>query len=203
MGSYGIVCKGRWKGEEVAVKRFIRQKLDERRMLELRAEIALLSGLRHPNIVQLIGNLVHLPTHHLHMMMRIQYLPPSCSLLSTQSLCQAFCPTIHLSARCFTYTHTHSCCSTEIYLLVFCAGACIHRPDLCIVTEYMSRGSLNDVLYNNRSLIRLTWKLRLTMLYSAALGMDFLHSNSPTIVHRSLKPSNLLVCIRSSATHSY
>ncbi len=63
MGSYGIVYKSRWKGEEVAVKRFIRQKLDERRMLELRAEIALLSGLRHPNIVQLIGNLVHIPHH--------------------------------------------------------------------------------------------------------------------------------------------
>lgn len=55
LGSYGVVYKGMWKGIEVAVKRFIKQQLDERRMLEFRAEIAFLSELQHPNIVLLIG----------------------------------------------------------------------------------------------------------------------------------------------------
>jgi class 3 adenylate cyclase len=55
LGSFGTVYHGRWKGVEVAVKRFIKQKLDERRMLEFRAEMAFLSELHHPNIVLFIG----------------------------------------------------------------------------------------------------------------------------------------------------
>lgn len=39
----------------MAVKRFINQTLDERRMLEFRAEMAFLSELHHPNIVLFIG----------------------------------------------------------------------------------------------------------------------------------------------------
>jgi class 3 adenylate cyclase len=55
LGSYGVVFRGKWKGVDVAVKRFIKQKLDERRMLEFRAEMAFLSELHHPNIVLFIG----------------------------------------------------------------------------------------------------------------------------------------------------
>jgi class 3 adenylate cyclase len=55
LGSYGVVSRGKWKGVEVAVKRIINQKLDERAMLEFRAEIAFLSELRHPHIVLFIG----------------------------------------------------------------------------------------------------------------------------------------------------
>jgi serine/threonine protein kinase len=55
MGSYGLVNHGRWKGIEVAVKRFIKQKLTERRLLEFRAEMAFLSELTHPNVVMFIG----------------------------------------------------------------------------------------------------------------------------------------------------
>jgi hypothetical protein len=56
MGSYGLVFHGKWKGIDVAVKRFIKQKLTERRLLEFRAEMAFLSELTHPNIVLFIGN---------------------------------------------------------------------------------------------------------------------------------------------------
>jgi hypothetical protein len=59
IGSYGVVHRGKWKGVEVAVKRFINQKLDERRMLEFRAEMAFLSELHHPNIVLFIGTQAH------------------------------------------------------------------------------------------------------------------------------------------------
>jgi serine/threonine protein kinase len=55
LGSYGVVYRGKWKGVDVAIKRFIKQKLDERRMLEFRAEMAFLSELHHPNIVLFIG----------------------------------------------------------------------------------------------------------------------------------------------------
>ncbi len=61
MGSYGVVYRGKWKGVDVAVKRFIKQKLDERRMLEFRAETAFLSELHHPNIVLFIGACIKRP----------------------------------------------------------------------------------------------------------------------------------------------
>jgi len=54
-GSYGIVYRGRWKGIDVAVKRFIKQKLTESRMLEFRSEMAFLSQLHHPNVLFVIG----------------------------------------------------------------------------------------------------------------------------------------------------
>jgi serine/threonine protein kinase/ABC-type phosphate transport system substrate-binding protein len=124
MGSYGMVYKGKWKGVEVAVKRFIKQKLDERHMLDFRAEMAFLSELHHPNIVLFIG-------------------------------------------------------------------ACVKRPNLCIVTEFVKQGSLKEILLNNG--IKLTWNQKLGLLRSAALGINYLHSLHPVIVHRDLKPSNLLV----------
>ncbi len=123
-GSYGVVFKGKWKGVEVAVKKLVKQKLDERVLLEFRAEMAFLSELHHPNIVLFIG-------------------------------------------------------------------ACVKRPNLCIVTEFVKQGSLKDIL--RKVSTKLAWIQRLRMLRSAALGINYLHSLSPTIIHRDLKSSNLLV----------
>jgi serine/threonine protein kinase len=67
----------------------------------------------------------------------------------------------------------------------------VKKPNLCIVTEFMKQGSLKDILANNA--IKLTWKQKLRLLRSAALGINYLHSLHPVIVHRDLKPSNLLV----------
>jgi len=55
-GSYGLVFQGQWKGIDVAVKRFIKQQLDERSLLEFRAEMAFLSELHHPNVVLFVGS---------------------------------------------------------------------------------------------------------------------------------------------------
>lgn len=41
--------------------------------------------------------------------------------------------------------------------------------------------------------VHLPWPQRLKMLSSAALGIYYLHSLQPPIVHRKIKPSNLLV----------
>ncbi|KAL6047965.1 Serine/threonine protein kinase, catalytic domain containing protein, variant 2 [Balamuthia mandrillaris] len=124
VGSYGIVYKAKWKGVDVAVKKFIKQKLSEKRMLEFRAEMAFLSELHHPNIVLFIG-------------------------------------------------------------------ACVRRPHLCIVTEYMKKGSLKDILRDKAT--QLPWNLRMKMARSIALGLHYLHSLEPIIIHRDLKSSNLLV----------
>eukprot|EP01087_Luapelamoeba_hula_P003949 TRINITY_DN138_c0_g2_i1.p1 TRINITY_DN138_c0_g2~~TRINITY_DN138_c0_g2_i1.p1 ORF type:complete len:1696 (-),score=223.93 TRINITY_DN138_c0_g2_i1:132-5219(-) len=124
MGSYGVVYKAKWKGVEVAAKRFVKQKMSERHMLEFRAEVAFLSEMHHPNIVLFIG-------------------------------------------------------------------ACVKRPNLCIVTEYVIQGSLKDVLSNKG--IKLAWATRMKIAKGAALGVFYLHSLNPVILHRDLKSSNILI----------
>ena len=47
-------------------------------------------------------------------------------------------------------------------------GACVQSRDLCIITEFMERGSLKDVLYNLSQ--PLDWDLRLKMAADAAKG---------------------------------
>jgi hypothetical protein len=54
-----MVHRGRWKGIDVVVKRFGQnpRTVSERRLLDFRAEIAVLSNLHHPNTVLFIGTL--------------------------------------------------------------------------------------------------------------------------------------------------
>lgn len=75
-GSLGIVYRGRWKGIDVAVKRLIKQQIPESSMLELRAEIATLAELHHPNVLVFVGTVVfhfllrlnvYLSTYHSHL----------------------------------------------------------------------------------------------------------------------------------------
>jgi serine/threonine protein kinase len=67
----------------------------------------------------------------------------------------------------------------------------VKQPNLCIVTEFVKRGALKDILANTA--IKLPWRQRLHLMRSAAVGINYLHSLAPVIVHRDLKPSNLLV----------
>ncbi|XP_059287321.1 uncharacterized protein LOC132040683 [Lycium ferocissimum] len=62
---------------------------------------------------------------------------------------------------------------------------------LCIVTEFLPRGSLFMLLRRNSS--KLEWRRRIRMALDIARGMNYLHHFNPPIVHRDLKSSNLLV----------
>ncbi|KAI3876434.1 hypothetical protein MKW92_038161 [Papaver armeniacum] len=70
-------------------------------------------------------------------------------------------------------------------------GAVTSRQHLCIVTEFLPRGSLYQLL--RRNLPALDWKRRVLMALDIARGMNYLHCYNPPIVHRDLKSSNLLV----------
>uniref|UniRef100_A0A8B9EWW9 Atrial natriuretic peptide receptor 2 n=1 Tax=Amazona collaria TaxID=241587 RepID=A0A8B9EWW9_9PSIT len=69
-------------------------------------------------------------------------------------------------------------------------GACIDPPNICIVTEYCPRGSLQDVLENES--INLDWMFRHSLINDIVKGMAFLH-NSIIGHHGSLKSSNCVV----------
>ncbi|KAI3910073.1 hypothetical protein MKX01_042319 [Papaver californicum] len=61
----------------------------------------------------------------------------------------------------------------------------------CIVTEFLPRGSLFQLLRHDTP--TLDWERRVQMALDIALGMNYLHCHNPPIVHRDLKSSNLLV----------
>ncbi|XP_074281537.1 uncharacterized protein LOC141606348 [Silene latifolia] len=70
-------------------------------------------------------------------------------------------------------------------------GAVTSPQRLCIVTEFLPRGSLFRLLQRSKS--KLDWRRRIHMALDIARGMNYLHNCNPPIVHCDLKSSNLLV----------
>ncbi|XP_062163681.1 serine/threonine-protein kinase STY46-like isoform X4 [Alnus glutinosa] len=68
-------------------------------------------------------------------------------------------------------------------------GACTSPPGLCLVTEYMSGGSMYDFLHKQKSVLTLPSLIRVAIDVSE--GMNYLHQNN--IIHRDLKAANLLI----------
>lgn len=58
-----------------------------------------------------------------------------------------------------------------------------------IVMEYMSNGSLNNLLASHN----LMWPKKFQMIHEASMGMNFLHSMQPPLLHLNLKTSNILL----------
>nr|GMD10911.1 serine/threonine-protein kinase STY46-like isoform X1 [Ipomoea batatas] len=85
----------------------------------------------------------------------------------------------------------------EIYILrkvrhknvVQFIGACTRPPLLCIVTEYMSGGSVYDFLHKQKGVFKLPAILKVAI--DVSKGMSYLHGNK--IIHRDLKAANLLL----------
>ncbi|XP_058090771.1 serine/threonine-protein kinase STY46-like isoform X2 [Magnolia sinica] len=68
-------------------------------------------------------------------------------------------------------------------------GACTMPPTLCIVTEYMSGGSVYDFLHKQKGVFKLPSIIRVAI--DVSKGMNYLHQNN--IIHRDLKAANLLM----------
>ncbi|XP_047449235.1 ankyrin repeat and protein kinase domain-containing protein 1 [Mugil cephalus] len=58
-----------------------------------------------------------------------------------------------------------------------------------IVMDYMSNGSLNSLLASHN----LMWPKKFQMIHEVSMGMNFLHSMKPPLLHLNLKTSNILV----------
>uniref|UniRef100_A0A671P3K8 Guanylate cyclase n=1 Tax=Sinocyclocheilus anshuiensis TaxID=1608454 RepID=A0A671P3K8_9TELE len=69
-------------------------------------------------------------------------------------------------------------------------GSCIDPPNICILTEYCPRGSLQDLMESEG--ITLDWMFRYSLINDIVKGMAFLH-NSVIVSHGNLKSSNCVV----------
>ncbi|XP_029930715.1 receptor-interacting serine/threonine-protein kinase 2 [Myripristis murdjan] len=72
-------------------------------------------------------------------------------------------------------------------------GVCNEPEFFCIVTEFMSNGSLDLLLHEKDMYPLLAWPLRLRILYEIALGVNFLHNMTPPLLHHDLKTQNILL----------
>lgn len=71
--------------------------------------------------------------------------------------------------------------------LVSIYGVC--NEATAIVMEYISNGSLNNLLASHT----LTWPKKFQMIHETSMGMNFLHSMKPPLLHLNLKTSNILL----------
>ncbi|KAM7175055.1 receptor-interacting serine/threonine-protein kinase 2 isoform 2-T2 [Macrochelys suwanniensis] len=72
-------------------------------------------------------------------------------------------------------------------------GICNEPEFLGIVTEYMTNGSLNQLLHGKNMYPDIAWSLRFRILYEIALGVNYLHNMSPPLLHHDLKTQNILL----------
>ncbi|KAL1221573.1 putative receptor-like protein kinase [Cardamine amara subsp. amara] len=84
--------------------------------------------------------------------------------------------------------------------LVNLVGYCDEGDHLALIYEYMSNRDLKHHLSGKHSGSVLKWSTRLQIAVDAALGLEYLHAGcQPTMVHRDVKSTNILLDERFTA----
>ena len=69
----------------------------------------------------------------------------------------------------------------------------LEEAHVCIVLELCEQGTLSHLLHTEPSRSSLSWaKHKLRMALGIAQGMAYLHAQRPPVVHRDLKPDNVM-----------
>ncbi|KAL0377640.1 UNVERIFIED_CONTAM: Calcium/calmodulin-regulated receptor-like kinase [Sesamum radiatum] len=77
--------------------------------------------------------------------------------------------------------------------LVNLVGYCIDKGQRMLVYEYMSNGSLENLIYNDEEQV-LSWEDRLQIALDISHGIEYLHDGAvPPVIHRDLKSANILL----------
>lgn len=66
------------------------------------------------------------------------------------------------------------------------------KEDRLLVVEFMSNGTLYDILHNSSSKA-LNWGRRIRLALQTAKAIDTLHSSTPPVIHRDIKSANVLI----------
>eukprot|EP01026_Neomeris_dumetosa_P042237 TRINITY_DN3511_c0_g1_i7.p1 TRINITY_DN3511_c0_g1~~TRINITY_DN3511_c0_g1_i7.p1 ORF type:complete len:273 (-),score=38.65 TRINITY_DN3511_c0_g1_i7:22-840(-) len=77
--------------------------------------------------------------------------------------------------------------------IVRCLGAILKPPNMGLVLEYMDVGNLDKYLHNICSAHPINNRDKLIIMKQIARALDHLH---PSVVHRDLKPQNILINTR-------
>ena len=179
-GSFGEVYMATFRGAQVAVKQMrtpVFLQFTDNDIEEFRKEAYMMSRLRHPNIVLVMGVSI--------LEQEAPQPPPGYDDDDDVPRNKRGASTDSQGGKKRTFSVDNR-------------GNKKSEPKIrsvCIITEYLEQGSLADILYGNNKVSDDVWtyELVLTCALQAARGMLYLHSYQPPICHRDLKSSNLVV----------
>ncbi|KAL4592349.1 hypothetical protein LXL04_005340 [Taraxacum kok-saghyz] len=78
--------------------------------------------------------------------------------------------------------------------IITLSGYCIHEETKLLVYELMQNGSLESQLHGPSCGSNLTWHCRMKIALDIARGLEYLHERcKPSVIHRDLKSSNILL----------
>ncbi|KAJ6673175.1 KINASE CX32 putative-RELATED [Salix viminalis] len=72
-------------------------------------------------------------------------------------------------------------------------GYCREKEEYLIAYEFMQKGSLNYHLFGKKPDRVLSWEIRLKIAMEIAEGLAYLHSLERPVIHKDLKPANILL----------
>ncbi|XVE78592.1 hypothetical protein DITRI_Ditri13aG0158400 [Diplodiscus trichospermus] len=91
--------------------------------------------------------------------------------------------------------HTEVCLLGRLHHrnLVNLIGYCVDKGKHMLIYEFMSNGSLANILYGEQER-RLSWEERLQIALDISHGIEYLHEGAvPPVIHRDLKSANILL----------